>query len=79
MDAIQGFKITKEIGFDCIGKFNATIQNCRINFQNANNVENAYLKVPYISGSGIILNPRVNSKNDNSSYTDFEVTLDKNN
>lgn len=74
-DSFGGFKITKEIGFDCIGKFNATIQNSRINFQNANNVENAYLKVGKNNGSGIISNPRISSINDNNTYQNYLVPL----
>ena len=71
----NGYQVKKEIGFDFFGKFNATIQNTRINFNNADNTENAYMKVVSKGGNGIVVNPKINSKNDDNTYKDYLVEL----
>jgi hypothetical protein len=68
-------KIQKEIGFEFMSKFNSTLQNCRINFTNLDNTENAYLKVAQSGGTGIIFNPMIiDSENDNDTYKDYLVS-----
>lgn len=68
-------KIKKEIGFHFTGKFNSTIKDTVVTFKNADNVDNAYIRVGESGGSGVIYNPRVNSKNDDNTYMDYLVTF----
>ena len=71
----NGYQVKKEIGFDFVGQFNSTIQNTRINFNNAANTENAYMKVASAGGNGIVFNPRISSGNDDNTYKDYLVEL----
>ena len=75
----KSYQIQKEIGFEFTGKFNATIENTRVNFQNntknGGNVENVYMKVAKTGGSGIVYNPRIHNYNDDKTYQTYEVPL----
>ena len=51
--------------------FDETMKKMNLNDEN---VENAYIKVAASGGSGVIYNPRINSKNDNDTYKDYVVS-----
>ena len=66
--------ISKEIGFHFTSEFNSIIKNSIVTFRNDENVENAYIKVAASGGSGVIYDPRIDSKNDNATYLDYLVS-----
>ena len=71
----SGYQVQKEIAFLFLDQFNSTLQNCRVEFRNSNNTENAFMKVSVNGGAGIVFNPLINDKNDNDTYLDYMVPL----
>ena len=65
--------VTREIGFHFTSKFDAVIQNTRINFNNTYLEQNAYIKVDHEGGCGTILNPIMNDGNHNDTYKDYLI------
>ncbi len=69
------FQVSKEIGFHFTSKFNSVIQASRINFTNGENTENAYMKVAVPGGTGTVLNPLMNSMNEDDTYKAYQIAL----
>ncbi len=60
-----------EIGFQAVGKFNAILTNCRVDFRS--DTKNAYLKVGESGGGGLVQNPIFNTDlcPDENDYKDY--------
>lgn len=60
-----------ETGFQAVGKFNAVVSNCKVDFHG--DTKNTYLAVGEAGGGGLIENPRFNESlcHDDEAYRDY--------